>query len=171
MLFTARSIPYNRRPMSRYLIQLLNGSERTIQADRLELSPPIQTCRFHSGDSVEELPLETIRAVVLLDVGSGDDDSSHGGLEVHAETAGAVEISQPNVLQPGTMSAVFVPAAEVEWLVGELRRARAELPGARRQRPSTVLRREADTRGKKKTAKRQRASSPRAKKSAARRTR
>lgn len=114
-----------------------------MQAERLELAPPIRVCRFHSGDAVEELSLEAIHAVVLLDAADSNSEP-HGGIEVRAETPDAVEISQPNVLQPGTTAAVFVPAAEVEWLVAEMRRARAELPGARRQRASTVNQRKTD---------------------------
>ena len=169
-LFTAGSLLYTRAPMPRYSLQLHDGSERTIQADRLELAPPIQICRFHSGDAAEDFALAAIRALVLLDPVPEADDAPHGGLEIHADTSGALEISQPNPLQPGTTAAVFVPTAEVEWLVGELRRVRSELPGARRQRSARV-RRDAAGSGKKKqtpAAERERPSS-RAKRPTARR--
>ena len=166
-LFTAESLLYTRAPMPRYLIQLLDGSERTIQADRLELAPPIQTGRFPADDgAAEDLALDAIRAGVLLDP-TPEDDAPHGGLEINAETPDALEISQPNPLPPGTTAAVFVPAAEVEWLVGELRRARSELPGARRQRSAATRRDAAGSAMKKATVKNQRPS--RAKKSVARR--
>ena len=67
-----------------------------------------------------------------------------------------VEVSQPNLLQPGTTAAVFVPMTEVEWLVGELRRTKAELPGARRQRSSATRAANAGRRRKKPSAKNQR---------------
>ncbi len=121
--------------MPRYLIQLNDGSERTIEADRLELAPPIQTCRFHVGDSTEDLALETIRNVSLLDADEASvAGATHGSLEVSADPPGIVEISQPNLLQPDTTAVIFIPRDEVEWLIGELRRVRATLPGARAQR-------------------------------------
>ena len=126
---------YTRAPMPRYLIQLHDGSERTIQADRLELEPPIQTCRFYFGDAAEDVALDTIRSVVLVDAHT-DELPLHNGIEVKAFAPDAVEITQPSLTQPGTINVVYVPVGEIEWVVTEMRRERLVLPaGRRRVRP------------------------------------